>query len=205
MKHRLATVGVLTTAVMLSCLMLPMSAQGQACYGYGSEKANYETANFRIDICETRKGEYIFISQPKQGSEQDWQILGNATKRGSSWEAYDPVQGIEYRVGPDKYSVDSRVQNGLTERVINYQAQGKASLKTCYVLRPNGLYIFETRNSASRRLGVVENGQRIEVVGDEVVGSGTQRFLEVKYPYEGYVVAGDSSGMYISDCSSVWQ
>ncbi|MGB3508282.1 MAG: hypothetical protein WBA93_03400 [Microcoleaceae cyanobacterium] len=205
MKHRLATVGVLTTAVMLAAVMWPLSAKAQACYGYGSEKANYETANFKIDICETRKGEYIFISQPKQGNEQDWQILGNATKRGSLWEAYDPVQGIEYRVGPEQYRVDSRVQDNLTERVINYQAQGKAPLKTCYVLRPNGLYIFESRNSASGRVGVLENGQRIEVVGDEAIGSGTQRFLEVKYPNEGYVVSRDSSGSYISDCSQVWQ
>lgn len=203
MKHRLATVGVLTTAVILGSVMLPMSAEAQACYGYGSEKANYETANFRIDICETRKGEYIFISQPKNGTEQDWQIVGNATKRGSSWEAYDPVQGIEYIIGPDQYRVDTSAQNDLTEPVINYQAQGKAPLKTCYVLRSNGLYIFETRNSASRRIGVVENGQRIEVVGNEVIGSGTQRFLEVKYPYEGYVVARDSIGIYISDCSGI--
>ncbi len=202
MKHRLATVGGLTTTLMLGTVILP--SHGQTCYGYGSEKANYETTNFMINICETQKGEYIFISQPKNGTEQDWLIVGNVTKRGSSWEAYDPVQGIEYIVGPDQYRVDSRTQNGLTERVINYQAQGRTNSKTCYVLRPNGLYIFETRNSASRRLGVVENGQRIEVMGNEEIGSGTQRFIEVTSPYQGYIVSRDSNGNYISDCSPVF-
>ncbi|NET26777.1 hypothetical protein [Okeania sp. SIO1I7] len=201
MKHRLATVGVVTTALVLGSVILPTSARAQLCYGYGFEKANYETANFNINICETQKGEYIFISQPKNGTEQDWLIVGNATKRGSSWEAYDPVQGIEYIIGPDQYRVDSTTQNGLTERVINYQAKARAKLKTCYILRPNGLYIFESRNSASRRIGVVENGQRIEVMGNEEIGSGTQRFIEVTNPYQGYIVSRDSSGKYISDCS----
>ncbi len=202
MKHRLATVGGLTTALVLGTAILP--SQGQTCYGYGSEKANYETTNFKINICETRKGEYIFISQPKNGTEQDWLIVGNAIKRGTSWAAYDPVQGIEYIIGPDQYRVDSRTQNGLTERVINYQAKGRIKSKTCYVLRPNGLYIFETRNSASRRLGVVENGQRIEVTGNEEIGSGTQRFIEVTNPYQGYIVSRDSNGNYISDCSPIF-
>ena len=204
MKHRLATLGVVTTGLVIGNVMLQISAQAQACYGYGSEKANYETANFKINICETQKGEYIFISQPKKGNEQDWLIVGNATKRGSSWEAYDPVEGIEYTIGPDQYRVGSRTQNGLTENVISYQAQGQLKSRTCYVLRPNGLYVFERRNSASRRLGIVQNGQRIEVVGNEEIGSGTQRFVEVRYPSQGYIVSRDSNGNYISDCSSIF-
>ena len=202
MKYRLATVGVITTTLVLGTIIPP--SQAQVCYGYGYEKAKYETTNFNINICETRKGEYIFIGQPKNGTEKDWLIVGNVTKRGSSWEAYDPVQGIEYIIGPNQYRVDSRTENGLTETVINYQAKGQIESQTCYVLRPNGLYIFETQNSASRRIGVVENGQRIEVMGKEEIGSGTQRFVEVRYPYEGYIVSRDSKGSYISGCSSVF-
>ena len=71
-------------------------------------------------------------------------------------------------------------------------------------MRANGLYIFETRNSASRRLGIVENSQRIEVTGNEEIGSGTQRFIELTNPYQGYIVSRDSSGRYISDCSPVF-
>ena len=203
MKHQLATVGSLTTALVLGTIVLP--SQGQTCYGYGSETANYETTNFKINICETGKGEYIFISQPKSGTEQDWLIVGNAIKIGSSWEAYDPVQGIEYTIGPNQYSVDSITKNGLTEPVINFQPKPieKIRSKICYVLRPNGLYIFETRNSASRRLGVVKNGQRIEVTGNEEIGSGTQQFIELTSPSQGYIVSRDSSGRYISDCSPV--
>ena len=202
MKHQLATVGSLTTALVLGTIILP--SQGQTCYGYGAERANYETTNFRINICETGKGEYIFISKPKNGTEQDWLIVGNAIKRGTSWAAYDPVQGIEYVIGPDQYRVDSRTQNGLTEPVINHQPKGRIKTKICYVLRANGLYIFETRNSASRRLGIVENSQRIEVTGNEEIGSGTQRFIELTNPYQGYIVSRDSSGRYISDCSPVF-
>ena len=201
MKHQLATVGSLTTALVLGTIILP--SQGQTCYGYGSERANYETTNFRINICETGQGEYIFIRYPQNGTEQDWLIVSNAIKRDTSWAAYDPVQGNEHIIGPDKYHVYSRIQNSFTEPVINYQAKGRIKSKICYVLRPNGLYIFEARNSASRKLGVVENGQRIEVTGNEEIGSGTQRFIELTSPYQGYIVSRDSNRIYISDCSPI--
>ncbi|MEB3339889.1 MAG: hypothetical protein VKJ25_03765 [Okeania sp.] len=201
MKHRLATVGGLTTALMLGTVILP--SQAQTCYGYGSEKANYETRNFKIDICETQKGEYLLITQPKNGTERDWLIVGNATQRGSSWEAYDPVQGTEYIIGPKQYRVDSITRNDLTERVIYYQSKGKIKSRNCYVLRPNGLYIFERGNSGSPKVGIVQNGQRIKVTGNEQIGNGTQRFIEVVSPYPGYVVSRDSNGRYISSCSPI--
>lgn len=173
---------------------------------------NYETQYHWVNICQ-KQNRYFLFSHAKNYQANSQVIRVNRQNNG--W--YGQENDYQYLVNNQIYQVTYENRPKISEAVIRINNQTvnpvrptnpditqSKQRRTCYVNRSQGLYVFASPNSSTNPIRTLKPDERIEIFGNMLPNNFNQRFVQLTSPINGYIVASDTSGNYLKDCSRPW-
>ncbi|MGL6281061.1 MAG: hypothetical protein ACRC2J_01485, partial [Microcoleaceae cyanobacterium] len=190
-----------------------ITSRPQTCNKDYKNISNYETRNHWVNICQRRNRYYLF-SHNKQN--QDNSKVVQVDRQNNGW--YGRENDYQYMINNQVYQITYQNRPRISEpvirgggnqvidptRPINPNINQNKQRRTCFVNRPQGLFVFTTTNSSTNPIRTLTQGERIEIFGNMIPNNAGQRFVQLTSPINGYIVASDTTANYLRDCSQPW-
>jgi hypothetical protein len=175
---------------------------------------NYETRNHWVNICQ-RQNRYYLFSHNKNHQANSKVMIANRQNNG--WYGRD--NDYQYMINNQLYQITYQNRPRVSEPVIRGGSGNRPTdpigpitpgisqnkqRRTCFVNRPQGLFVFSTTNSSTNPIRTLRHNERIEIFGNMIPNNAGQRFVQLTSPTNGYIVASDTTANYLRDCSQPW-
>lgn len=192
-----------------------ITSRPQTCNSEYRNIENYETRNHWVNICQ-RQNRYYLFSHNKNHQANSQIVIANRQNNG--WYGRD--NDYQYTINNQLYQITYQNRPRISEPVIRVGGgnrptdpigpitppitQPNKQRRTCFVNRPQGLFVFTTTNSSTNPIRTLRHNERIEIFGNMIPNNAGQRFVQLTSPINGYIVASDTTANYLRDCSQPW-